>query len=209
MKNSKKKNLLKLSSLLTASTVATCIAMPLKAQTISPFFGINVGAVNGKAKGSVDTDSGEISLKTGKKTASTIGVTLGVEGGDELKYAVEVFANQALAFQTKDKTVVSEVRYKDPLYYGLQGRLIFNIGDNQTGVAPYLLAGVGAEHGKLENTNNKNYDNFLWIAGLGVQGKVKNFSVFGEVKYLNSFKSNNNIKTETILAVAGVKFYFE
>jgi hypothetical protein len=206
MKKNIKKSVLALSGL----AIATLINLPAKAAAVSPYVGVNLGAIYGNAQGNYNQDSSQASgsFKTGKKTASTAGLALGIEGGETLKFGAEIFANQGFAFKSTENSVQGEIRYQDPLYYGLKGKILFNIGDSEKGIAPYIVAGVGQERAKLTRSEKTTYTNEFWLGGLGIQGKIGVVGVYAEGNYLKSFKEEKNVKTESVLAVVGVRFYF-
>lgn len=175
-----------------------------------PYISLNGGAIYGNADAKKDGD--KASFKTGKKTASTAGIALGLEGGQSLRYGVELFYNHSFAFNTKDDTVEVDASYKNPMFYGLKGKLYFNVGDSEKGFAPYLIAGVGQESAKVrraENDNKSTYTNQFWVGGLGIQGKIQNFSIFAEGTYQQSLTSKEGINSRSAFLIAGIKFHFD
>jgi hypothetical protein len=193
-----------------ASSAMAALGIKDNSYSPVPYLSINGGAIYGNAKAKKDGNEG--SFKTGKKTASTAGVALGIEGGQAVRYGVELFYNHSFGFDARDDTVEVDASYKNPMFYGVKGKLYFNVGDSEKGFAPYLIGGVGQESAKIrrkENDNKSTYTNQFWVGGVGLQGKIQNFSLFAEGTYQQSLTSKKGINSRAAFLLVGVKFHFD
>ena len=154
---------------------------------VSGYVGLTAGAVNGKI--SSNTDASE------SATGSTFGAVTGLELNLIIaKLGVEAFIDKSIAFDAGG--------YKNPLFYGGKGKLMFNLIIAE----PYIALGLGNEQAKGDD--GYSYNNQFGIIGLGIQAKLFNVGAFIEMNYLESLKAKDSIKTKRTGIQAGLKYYF-
>lgn len=135
-------------------------------------------------------------------------VLLGIEGFFENSFGD---TTQTLTYNSVSATV----KYRRPYLYGLKGTVSINLPL----VKPYLALGFGTERGNLNitlNDNNVHSDNYInqfVMGGLGIQAKIENFGIYGEVNYRVATKERTiteslKLKSSRLMFVIGLKYYF-
>ena len=150
----------------------------------SGYAGVTLGAMHGK----ISADN----AGSASSQSPLVGMITGIESNTLfVKFGIEAFAEKGLFFRADN----AFLEYKDPLYYGAKGKLLFNL----IFFDPYLTVGFGGEAG-----NGRGH---FVLGGIGVQAKILNFGAFAELNYLETSKNERGKAKRTSLTF-GLKYYF-